>query len=216
MLLKDNVGVRGIFSIKSFNIENEVIEEYKEDNLIMDNARSNIAQLIGGVNTGAAEAKEIDGLVLGTRGHMGTDILDYQQVGETDPDKPAGHQTFQSTRTNLFSEAIAGQTNYRIPFDVTGDEDVTVSPTGTRYEASTSVGSAEAGNTVRRVVNDRTVTYTVTIPAQNGNAGDPQNPVVAYTEAALYAAEDIFSMKTFPARVKEDTVKFEITWSIIF
>ena len=39
---------------------------------------------------------------------------------------------------------------------------------------------------------------------------------MSYTEAALYAGDNIFSMKTFPARVKEDTVKLEITWSIVF
>jgi hypothetical protein len=216
MLLKDNVNVRGVFSIKSINVKDEVIDEYKENNLIMDNARANMAQLIGGVNTGASEAKQIDGFVMGTRGHMGSDVLDFQQVGETDTSKPTGNQTFQSTRTNLFSESIDDQINYRIPFDASGDVDVTLTPAGTRYEDSVSVGVAESSNILRRVVSDRTVTYTITIPASNANSGIPASPVVVYTEAALYAGTDIFAMKTFPARVKEDTVKFEITWSIIF
>jgi hypothetical protein len=216
MLLKDNVGIRGVFSIKSFNKEGVEIDEYKEDNLIMDNARVNMARLIAGLTVGGNVAKPINKIVLGTRGHMGTDILDYQQVGETDTSKPTNDRTFESTRIKLFSESIASQVNYRVPFDVTGDSDVTVTGTGKRYEQDTIVGSNEPYNIVRRVVNDRTVTYIFTIPAENANSGDTENPVVAYTEAALYADDDIFSMKTFPARVKEDTVKFEIVWSIIF
>jgi len=52
----------------------------------------------------------------------------------------------------------------------------------------------------------------VTVPVENAN----ETGVVAYTEAALYSNEEMFSMKTFPARVKENTVKFIITWSIMF
>jgi len=218
MLLNDKIDFYGVFSFKSLDKDGQVLDEYSEKNLIMDSARTNMAQLIGGVTSGSTSTAgyEINQFVLGTRGHVGTNILDYQKVGETDTSKPAGDQSFDSSRTDLFSEAISGAVNYRIPFVGTGDSDITVSGTGTRYNANTAVGAAEGGNTIRRVVSNRTVTYTITIPAQNANSGDTVDPVVAYTEAALYAGSEIFSMKTFPARVKEDTVKFEITWSIIF
>lgn len=218
MQLKDNIDFYGVFSFKSVDCDGNVLDEYTEKNLIMDKARTNMAQLVGGVTVGDGESTglAINQFVLGTRGHIDTNILSYQKVGESDATKPAGNQSFDSTRERLFSETIQDAINYRIPFDVRGGNDVTVTVDGQRYETDTEVGSLEADNTVRRVVADRTVTYTFTIPIDNANSGDINNPVVAYTEAALYAGDEIFSMKTFPARVKENSVKFIIEWSIIF
>jgi predicted secreted protein len=208
MILNDQVNFVGVFSIKAFNADGTV-DEYTEKNLIMDEARRNMAQLVGGVTTaGVVQGMHINQFVLGTKGHTGTNILDYIKVGD------AG---FTSARTSLFSEAIAGAKNYRISFTPTGGVDVTdANATGRMYSGAVAGAIDGTKNTVRRVVSDRTVTYTITVPATNANSGDAANPVVAYTEAALYAGDEIFSMKTFPARVKEDTVKFEITWSIIF
>lgn len=200
MNLNDKINFIGVFSVKSLDANGQVIDEFSEKNLIMNNARTNMAQLIGGVDTGSV-GEQINKIVLGTLGHNDSDILDPKVAGVD----------YDTTRTQLFSEAQSGAVNYRIPFDVTGGEDVTVSVEGTRYEGSSVVGSPESGNSIQRVVSGTTVTYTITIPAANANDG-----IVAYTEAALYAGTDIFSMKTFPARVKEDTVQFEITWSIIF
>lgn len=208
MILNDQVNFVGVFSIKAFNADGTV-DEYTEKNLIMDEARRNMAQLVGGVTSaGDTQGMHINQFVLGTKGHNGTDILNYIKVGD------AG---FTSARTSLFSEAITDAKNYRIGFDTTGGLDVTdANATGRMYAGGAAGITDSTKNTVRRVVSDRTVTYTITVPATNANSGDADNPVVAYTEAALYAGDEIFSMKTFPARVKEDTVKFEITWSIIF
>ena len=208
MILNDQVNFVGVFSIKAFNADGTV-DEYTEKNLIMDEARRNMAQLVGGVTSaGDTRGMHINQFVLGTKGHNGTDILNYIKVGD------AG---FTSARTSLFSEDIADAKNYRIGFDTTGGLDVTdANATGRMYAGGAAGIIDSTKNTVRRVVSDRTVTYTITVPATNANSGDADNPVVAYTEAALYAGDEIFSMKTFPARVKEDTVKFEITWSIIF
>lgn len=218
MSFKDDIRIKGIFSIKALNSKDEVIDEYTEKNLIMDTARNNMAQLVGGVTTGAGDLPglAINKFVIGTRGHVGTDILDAQEVGEEDTSKPSGERIFDPTRTQLFSEAISGEINYHVDFDVTGGIDVTdSSASGQRYLDTTPDGSAETNNVVRREVSGRTTTYTITIISANGNDSTPTDPI-AYTEAALYAGGEIFSMKTFPARVKEDTVKFEITWSIIF
>ena len=208
MILNDQVNFVGVFSIKAFNADGTV-DEYTEKNLIMDEARRNMAQLVGGVTSaGDTQGMHINQFVLGTKGHNGTDILNYIKVGD------AG---FTSARTSLFSEAIADAKNYRIDFAVTGGLDVTdANATGRMYAGGAAGIIDSTKNTVRRVVSDRTVTYTITVPATNANSSEADNPVVAYTEAALYAGAEIFSMKTFPARVKEDTVKFEITWSIIF
>jgi len=208
MDLNDKVKFVGVFNIKTFHADGTV-DEYTEKNLIMDEARRNMAQLIGGVNTvGDIQGMYINQFVFGTKGHNGTDILDYIKVGD------AG---FTSARTSLFSEATSGAKNYKIGFSPSGGVDVTdANATGQMYSGNVPGIVDPSKNTVRRVVSDRTVTYTIEIPATNANSEDPINPVIPYTEAALYAGSEIFSMKTFPARVKENTVKIVITWSIIF
>lgn len=209
MQLNDNYKCIGEFSIKTIYADG-TFDEYVESNLIMDLARNNMAELIGGVT---AAGVPINKLVLGTKGHIGTDILAF---------KPVGTNSFDSTRTNIFSEvAVTGGLNYSIPFTVTGvGMDVTdLAARGVLYNIAVAQTPAETGafNTVRRLVSNRTVTYTITIPAVNGNAvAAPPNNILAYTEAALYTGSEIFSMKTFPARVKESTVQLVITWSLIF
>lgn len=215
MQLKDNIKsskIEGIFKIKSFYADG-TFDEYVEQNLIMDEARNNMAQLIGGVTTeGDIKGEPINKIVLGTLGHHGTDILDYIAVGDSE-----GDEIFDSTRTSLISEGTPGAKNYVITFDPEGGTLVTdTSAEGKMYEGSTLIFTDTTQNTVQRQVLNRTVTYTITIPADNANSDDAENPIIAYTEAGLYAEGEIFSMKTFPGRVKENTVKFIITWSIIF
>lgn len=205
----DKVQFVGHFNVKSFDKNGNIIDEYNDKNLIMDGGRTNMAQLIGGVTTGtlAAKGKPIDRFVLGTKGHHGTNVLDYIQPGDSE----AG-QLFASTRTNLISEAVNAK-NYRINFTTTGGTDVTTtSAVGYHYTGTILNSTDVTFNTVRRQVVNRAVTYTITVPVENANDVSP----VAYTEAALYAGGEIFAMKTFPARVKENTVYFIINWSIIF
>ena len=217
MDLRDNVEMKGHFLVKAFKKDGSV-EIYEDKNLIMDSARSNMAELVGGWTAGVP----IDKFVLGNKGHNGSDILDYKKVGE--------NNEFLSSNTTLFAEdsdnddpdgdgeedGSNGKANftYGINFNVQSkdavkvDEETTAEVKGERVKETKKC-------TVKRAIADRTCTFTITIPDECGNrAGEGE--VVAYTEAALYAGEDIFSMKTFPARVKEDTVKFEITWAIIF
>ena len=243
MLLNDRIDFQGVFSVKALDKDNNVIDEYVDNNLIMDRARQNMAQLVGGV-TGAGGTNEpnvgrhINKFVLGTLGHKSTGILDNK-----DPNV-AGVDGYESVRTALFSEEAAPldvavtQTetipyHYAIEFDVTNDSLDYTDNTSTNAVVSMYNGTnttplytgiqdvAATDVSVQRVVGGtegRTVTYTITVPVGEGNpdSTDVNKPVIAYTEAALYAGEDIFSMKCFPARVKENTVKFEITWSIIF
>ena len=204
MNLKDNIDFVGHFAIKAFKKDGS-IEEYEDKNLIMDRARQNMAQLVGGVITGGdtIEGQPINKFVLGTKGHVGDNILDYKKVGSNG---------FDSTRTNLFAQAENAEF-YTLSFDPKG------ASTKTNIAASginNKISGTESGCTINRTVSAQTCTYVITIPDANGNAASSTTSVIAYTEAALYAGNDIFSMKTFPARVKEDTVKFEITWSIIF
>jgi len=203
MNLKDNVDFIGHFGIKMYKKDGS-IEEYEDKNLIMDKARKNMAELVGGYSQGVA----INKFVLGTKGHKADDILDYKKVG---------NDGFTSVRTALFAEttATAGE-YYSIAFNPASTS-ANFNTTAVSGHSSATPTVNETTNTINRTVSDRTVTYTITIKDANGNnKTNGATTVIAYTEAALYAGNDIFSMKTFPARVKEDTVKFEITWSIIF
>ena len=56
------------------------------------------------------------------------------------------------------------------------------------------------------------VTFTFDINSAAGN----NNGNVVYTEAALYAGTNIFAMKTFKAKVKDDSVLLRIIWTITF
>lgn len=218
-MLKDKINFYGEFSIKQLDKNGNVLSIYEDKNLIVDTGRSNMAEIIGGVT---ATGDIIDSFVIGTFGHMGSDILDPQAVDEQDTDKTAlGVDTFDVDMVSLFSEVLAASAfstseNYKIEFDVTGTADETdATATGTPYIVGVAGTPDASANTVRRVVADKTVTYTITIPITNGNAVVPTTPI-AYTEAGLYAGTDLFAMKTFPARVKESTTQLIITWSIIF
>ena len=198
MKLNDKIDFVGHFTLKMFKADGS-IDTYEEKNLIMDTARSNMANLVGGWDV----AMPINRLVLGTDGHVGTNILDFKKVGENG---------FETIRTQTFSEEL-GNFNYQLPFDPNSSSNVkTVDADGFVEAAPLVTTTCE----VQRTITDRVVTYVFTIPDTAANQDSGIGFAVAYTEAALYAGNKIFSLKTFPARVKEDTVRFEITWSIIF
>lgn len=207
---KDKINFHGEFSLTYYDEFDNIIDTYEDKNLIVNTARKNMAELIGGFVDG--ETNNINEIRLGTRGHIGNDITDNIQVGETD----AVLGTFDATRTQLFSEEL-GDNNYHVIFDVTGAADVTDSSAeGTMYSGETAGTVDTTFNSVNRVFGGdygNIVTYSITIPTLCGNL---DSGVIAYTEAALYAGGELFAMKTFPARVKEDTVKLVITWSVVF
>lgn len=212
-MIKDKYKFNGFFKIKMIHADGTV-DIYEDKNLIMDNARKNMAETISGVT---AELSTINKLVIGSLGHINDNILDPVEVGEN---RIPGDDTseFNNERTKLYSEESgSGAYNYRITFDVNGTADETDSTAvGIMYTGDFEGTTDGTPNTVRRELDGTTVTYTITIPVENANSGDVLNPAIAYTEAALYAGDDIFSMKTFNGRVKESTVSMEITWSIIF
>jgi len=50
----------------------------------------------------------------------------------------------------------------------------------------------------------------------NASEAGFNSEVSLFTEAGLYVNGRLFSMKTFPAKVKDDTTELKITWRIIF
>ena len=99
---------------------------------------------------------------------------------------------------------------YELDFELPGNNE------GQEYPAISS-----AGDTYKVVQSDTTVTFTFTIGKENANeeysSGEKYTlPTSLFNEAALYVNNRIFSMKTFSTKVKDESVKLKITWSIIF
>jgi hypothetical protein len=141
---------------------------------------------------------------------VGTDLLTPKAVGGSYTEG-----NFDSTRLKLYSEVAPAGTPYWYV-------DFTPSPLGgasTISNVFNTVNGSETLNDVNVAINvsGKETTYTVTVPVTSAN--NPAGPV-AYTEAGLVSVSggdtDLFSMKCFPARVKEDTVKLIIVWKIIF
>jgi hypothetical protein len=79
-----------------------------------------------------------------------------------------------------------------------------------------SDGSSKINISVDNTLNTYKTTYVFEIPQLVGN----NTGSVIYTEAAMYSknmgVDNIFSMRTFPAKIKDNSVVLKITWSIIF
>ena len=164
-----------------------VIDKYENHNLIMDAARISMAQMTAGLSN----SSEINKFVLGTEGHIGGDYLNPK----TDVDG------FVGTRTKLFSEQ-SGTYNYPIVFDTPG----------TATGSCTIVSEPDADSTVSIVYADKSVEYTIEVFEDSAN----NTGVAVFTEAALYAGANIFSMKCFPGKIKDNTVSLKIVWKILF
>lgn len=229
MELTDKIKTQGSFKIRVIDADgNEDV--YEDKNLIVDTARGNMARLLSGWDVG----RPIDKLILGTRGHNPDtgNFLDPKQVGTFG---------FDTTRINTFSEA-EDEFYYSIKFDslnpfgptfeVNDDglgnpinwiqNDGSYSGTlnlygkGNRYSADGTQESDEnIACPIKIEVFNRIVKYSITVPESAANGPDG-NSLTVFTEAALMAGEDLFSLKCFSARIKESTVKFIIEWSILF
>jgi len=211
MVLKDKNKdvIEGVFTIERIDKQGNIIDTYTEKNLIMDTARSSMAEMIGGLTP----YQPINKLKLGNKGHNGTDVLDYKKVGE--------NNEFITSRTMMFSEDPnyddANDTEsfvYEITFNVEG-VDRTTEDSNAKGKIITSDDSEEETCKVTRSVNTRSVTYIIEIPEDAGNKPG-EGEVMPYTEASLWAGDKIFSMKSFACRVKEDTVSLRIKWQILF
>jgi hypothetical protein len=206
MILNDKItmsdSLKGYFSIRTINRDGTE-ELYEDHNLIMDNARYSMAKAISGYESG----RKISVFKLGTAGNVSGEYLRAKTSAEG----------FVSSRTSLFSEAKTGEITYYINFGSS-----IKSKQSTQTIATTSTSDSQECS-VKITVANRVVTYEVTIPevAANQNLSGVSS-IIPYTEAALYTWDSsdsnplIFSAKTFPVKVKEDTVSMVATWSITF
>lgn len=177
----------GHLIVECLDKDGKIVDRFENHNLIMDTARVAMSSLACALST----AKPINKFVLGTEGHIPGDFL-----------TPKGEaQGFISSRTQLFSEESA-EFNYPIAF---------TNP-GTATGSCTIDSEPDSGTTITINYVGNNVEYTITIPelAANGTG------ISVFTEAALYAGGNIFSMKTFPAKIKDDSVSLKVIWKILW
>ncbi len=100
---------------------------------------------------------------------------------------------------------------YNIAFDLPGTN---VDSSGTQALNLTE-DDLGSGSTVKVLQTGTSVTFTVDVATSAGNLQNG-GPSSIFTEAALYANNRIFAMKTFKAKVKDSTVLLRIIWTITF
>lgn len=218
---KTNKPAEGYFKLECLDKDGNVIDSFEQKNMIMFNSKPTVAYSTIGMYP---DVDFINKIVLGDRGHeVGSGNL---LIG-----RDFGYQ-----RTELFAEEENGNT-YVIVFNpLTRGGDGTISDI--RYEAfheGSSTKTVVLQNKAKvsaKIINTSTIEYQIEIDASNANG---PNGVQPWTEAALYTKREesseyengqspagkakngkIFAMRTFPAKIKEPTTTFKITWRIIF
>jgi hypothetical protein len=202
--------IKGYFKVESFDYKNNLLETFEEENLIVDTARPNIAELIAGVSSGVP----INKFVIGTEGVVNNNIAVAKSISSG----------LDSTRTKLFSEeTVDGGTSYAITFAGSGNN------TGTRVvsreeefnsgvvDSSTTKITTAVVSSVSITANTdtKTVTYVVSIPPTVANYGDGTDGIY-YSEAGFYAGSRLFNIKTFQGIKKDNTSTLVITWTLTF
>jgi hypothetical protein len=212
--------IEGYFKIQQLDKDRNVIDTYEDHNKIMIDSKKVMRNAMKGMVTTTepviAQNIHINTFVLGTQGHDGNLLLP---------------KTFQYDRSDLFSiEATNGKV-YPITFDVNG----TIIDEG--YDQDLPNAKIEDSKvTIKDIseINNEAIEYTFEIPVENANDA---GAAIAYTEAAMYTNQnqiipgiggtpgnpinvvdygDLFAMRTFPAKIKDATTSFLITWRIIF
>jgi len=159
------------------------------------------------------------------------DIKEFTKLGNTIIPKDGGLYDIQYNTLEPYTDVTLGHT-FVVDFDSTDNtlmthptihETIILAADGTtkshKIEGIQSfiglpVAPISSGVNINVIAENNKVTYKVTIPQTQGN--DEGGGVVAYTEAALYCDDQIFSMKTFPARTKDNSLEYVITWVITF
>lgn len=208
---------RGEFTLQVLNKKGEVIDQFQDNNLVVNAARASMSALLSG-KTGAIG---ITGFVLGTKGHVENpeNILVPKAVGQ---------DGYDETRTRLFSEeqqtpfyytvswtqgALTDSAGGFVAFD---QNEVEFEAKGQKKNQTGTENDAENGKIpVKITLQDTSVLYEFNIPETYANGADG-NSVVAYTEAGLKCGTQLFSLKCFSAKTKDVSTSFRILWKIIF
>lgn len=203
-MIDKSYDIKGEFHIDVYNGDN-IVDTFTNKNLVVTGSRSAVSALVSGIKGG----QPINRLSLGTRGHISTlDKFHPKEVGG-EYSEDGILLKFDESRSKLFCEEY-NELTFDIKFYPVGGNDESQKVSGLAFYGGTEV---ETQNTFVEIFCDcNSVTYIFTIEEGIGHGGT----FVPYTEAGLYAGNVLFSMKTFAAKVKDESTKFVITWKIYF
>ena len=256
--MQDNYGTfKGHFKIQAIDAQNTVTDEWQDDNMIMETARTTMSELFANLSSSTF----INNFRLGSLGHIGDSIVtpkgkeegfikerdrmfsepatspvavntilanvrknDLFYVVTTNPANVGYYRYLGNTVTNYqITDALVANTaiwesigteapyTYNVTFNLPR--------TNIDVNGTTALGLVEddtgSGSTVKVLQSGTSVTFTIDIATAAGNLQNG-GPSSIFTEAALYANNRIFAMKTFKAKVKDSTVLLRIVWTITF
>ena len=179
--------VKGYFKIEAIDRDGNVVDSFEQKNLIMDKARETFAKLLAGISG----TPVIDRFVIGTQGNVSGDLLSPKTE----------INGFTSDREMIFAEAT-GQ-------EGTEFSSLYFSASGTNAD---TVICDDGLSTVKITVAGTDVVYEINVYNDSCNG----TGTAVYTECAFYCGSEIFSMRTFKGKIKDDTVSLRITWKIMF
>lgn len=185
--------VEGYFKIEVIDINGNVTDTFEKKNLIMDKARVTFAKYLAGING----IPIINRFVIGTKGHIGADDVDGGDILAPKTET----QGFTSDREMLFSEESGNENT----------EFESISFTNTGVSGGTVVCD-DGLSTVKTTVQGSDVIYEILVDAGSANG----TGTIIFTECAFYTGSEIFSMRTFKGKIKDDSVSLRITWKILF
>lgn len=195
--------IHGYFKLEVIDNNGNVTDVVEDNNLIMDWASGTMADLASGKST----SNPIDKFVIGTNGHIGTDVTNLRTFGIDESNRELLFSEDAST-INLPTYPDGVRYFYEVPFDLS------VMP-GNIADGGAKIDGVEAYVDPINTQNEGFITYTITLPVLAANGGDGLL-YAPYTEAALYAGTNIFSMKVFNGKIKDSTTSLKITWKITF
>lgn len=204
--MKDTVemNIKGEFTIKSYK-DGVLQDSFSDRNLVVTGSRSAVAAAISGIKN----PQPINRLTLGTQGHIEADSKFSPKLVNATYTEFGQSLSYTEDRDKLFSEEL-GRTTLDLKFYPVTSSDESQKLSAIAFYNTTEVTTT---NTFVEVFTDcNSVTYKFSIEEGLGHGGD----FTAYTEAGLYAGAVLFSMKTFAAKVKDESTQLEITWKIYF
>jgi len=194
--------VEGFFSIKCLDKNNNIIDFYEKKNTIMLKSKTTMANQIGGLNTDGI----IGSFTLGTKGADSTGITS---------------KAIDPAKTELFCQGTVPGPYWICDFTSTGAGNATINGRGNFNSSGGNIGN-DTLSTIDITIIGSSVEYVITIDALDANG----TGLTAYSEASLCTnlnknfgtgkSGDIFAMRTFGNKIKDNSVKLVITWRIEF
>ena len=233
----------GHFRLECLDAENRVVDVYDNHNMIVTTARRSMAEIFfasdcahahrlvlgtqGAKDVSIYKAKdETDGLsksrtcifseIKGTyaEGTMIDTLLkgDVIKVGENYYRADADFEGVVVSTEVLSSDF----TQIQAPFTYS----VEFAMTGVDTAEGENICTSSRSDVVKAKLSDTSVIFTFYIDADHGN--DQNNtdeydiPTTLFNEAGLYVNGRLFAMRTFPSKIKDETVKLRVIWTITF